>query len=276
MNDYSETCRFLDLPRAGQYLYICSYQPRNPTGPGVVMAPPLGRERLRCYRELANMARHLAALGHPVIRFDYRGEGESTGQFQEMTLSSRVQDIAAVAAELRRASGVEELCLLGLRLGAVLALMAAGQVKAGRLVLVDPICNPGAQINTLLRSNVVLQTHYTGKVSRDSAALKEGLERGEPVVVYGFPVGKPLMDELAALDPDALLDAYQGETDLLYIAPKEAPLKRDLRRWQERLDPGRTRTRCVVLAFNWSSRRRWMPRLDALNEAVAESLEATP
>lgn len=240
------------------------------------MAPPIGRERLRCYRELANLARHLAAGGHPVLRFDYRGEGESTGQFQQTTLTSRAQDIAAAAAELRRVSGVEELCLLGLRLGAVLALMAANEVGAGRLVLVDPLCNPKGQINTLLRSNVVLQTHYTGKVSRDSNALREGLERGEPVFVYGFPVGKPLMDELATVDPVALLDAYKGEAELLYITPKESPPKRDLKRWLEHMDPERTRTRCVVLAFNWTSRRRWMPRLDALNLAVAESLEAKP
>ena len=276
MTAYSETCSFLKLPREGQSLYMCTYLPASPTASGVVIAPPIGRERLRCYRELANLARHLAAQGRPVIRFDYRGEGESTGKFERLNLSSRVQDIGYAAAELRRLCGVEEICLLGLRLGAVLALMAAPRVQARRLVLVDPICNPRGQANALLRANVVLQTHYTGKVSQDSATLRKALSRGETVPVYGFMVGKPLMDELEALDPKALLDGFQGEADFLYIAPKEAPPKRDLKRWLEQLGPERARARCVVLRYSWTSRRQWMPRLEALEQAVAKSLEVSP
>ena len=275
MTAYSETCSFLDLPREGQALYVCSYLPHSPTAPGVVIAPPIGRERLRCYRELANLARYLAAQGHPVMRFDYRGEGESSGKFEGLNLSSRVQDIGYAAAELRRLSGEEEICLLGLRLGAVLALMAADQVGSRRLVLVDPICNPRGQASTLLRANVVLQTHYTGKVSRDSATLRKALSRGETVPVYGFMVGKPLIDELEALDPNVLLRGFQGEADFLYIAPKEAPPRRDLKRWLEQLGPQRARARCVVLRYSWTSRRQWMPRLEALERAVGQSLEVS-
>jgi alpha/beta superfamily hydrolase len=272
MSAHLETCSFLDLPREGQSLYTCSYLPSAPTGPGVVIAPPIGRERLRCYRELANLARHLASLGHPVLRFDYRGEGESSGKFERLNLSSRVQDIGYAVSELRRLAGVDEVCLLGLRLGAVLALMASPKVKARHLILVDPICNPRGQAATLLRANVVLQTHYTGKVSRDSPTLRAALDKGEAVPVYGFMVGKPLLDELESLDPAPLLDAFMGHADLLYIAPKDVKPKRDLGRWLDRLGPERAQARCVKMAFSWTSRRRWTPSLDALNEAVAQCL----
>ncbi len=274
MISFSEECTFLDLQQRDQSLYICRYLPRRPRGPGMVIVPPIGRERLRCYREMASLARDLCRKGHPVLRFDYRGEGESTGSFQEATLCSRAEDVGAAADELRRASGVEEICLTGLRIGSVIALMAAQAQGIERLLLVDPICNPRGYARTLLRSNVVLQTHYFGKVTRDAATLRQALEEKESVSVFGFMLGKPLLEELETLDLEPLLSTFAGRSDLIYMSPRDAPPKRDAKRWLELLaEAGEVQARCAVIAFSWTSRKRWVPRLGPLNEAVARCLE---
>ncbi len=273
MKGYSEACWFLDLPGGDHRLYTCTYIPRDPTAPAVVIVPPMGRERLRCYRELANMARDLAAAGHPVARFDYRGEGESSGSFETSTVADRVQDVAAVARALADASGVDEICLVGLRLGALVAVMAAPDIGARQLVLVDPVCKPAGLARTLLRANVVLQTHYQGKISRDAATLREAMASGEAVSIYGFMLGEPLLKELEALDPAPHLARFRGRADLLYMAPREVKPKRDLAAWLTQLEQGaEAGARCVVMAFSWTSRKRWTPRLAPLNAAVRHCL----
>ena len=62
----------------------------------------------------------------PVLRFDYVGTGDSVdidpnaGQVELWT-----RDIASAVAELRRLTGVSRVCLLGFRLGALLAVLAS-------------------------------------------------------------------------------------------------------------------------------------------------------
>jgi len=66
----------------------------------VVFVPPEGHERLRCCKECVNFARDLARAGYPALRFDYRGEGESSGAFEESDVVSRLLDICAAVDEL--------------------------------------------------------------------------------------------------------------------------------------------------------------------------------
>jgi predicted alpha/beta hydrolase len=74
-------------------------------------ASPIGRERLRVCHGIPSLGRDLAAAGFPVIRFDYRGEGESAGQFRDATVSSRVMHVAA-ANELKRRTGVDRVLVV--------------------------------------------------------------------------------------------------------------------------------------------------------------------
>jgi predicted alpha/beta hydrolase len=69
----------------------------------IVIAPPLFEERKSSYAPLRRLARLLADAGHAVLRFDYRGSGESGGSAQRSgsVAGRRWQDLAEDLATAR-------------------------------------------------------------------------------------------------------------------------------------------------------------------------------
>jgi alpha-beta hydrolase superfamily lysophospholipase len=106
-------------------------------GLGILICNPVGDDLCRAHRPLRHLAERLAALGFPVLRFDYRGTGDSAGHEGEPgRVSAWLEDVGVAADELRARSGAERLCLIGLRLGATLAAAAAaGRADVEALVL---------------------------------------------------------------------------------------------------------------------------------------------
>ncbi|MDF3070948.1 MAG: hypothetical protein K0R38_6549 [Polyangiaceae bacterium] len=89
------------------------------------------------FRRLAAM---LAQDGHHVLRFDYFGTGDSSGDVEDASIGVWRDDIQQAAAELRDLSGARQLSVVGKRLGAALAAQACSAgVSAERLVLWDPV-----------------------------------------------------------------------------------------------------------------------------------------
>jgi alpha-beta hydrolase superfamily lysophospholipase len=108
---------------------------------GVVVCQPFGYEAICAHRGMRAFAEAIAAAGMPALRFDYLGTGDSAeidplaDQLQIWT-----QDVLAAAEELRLRTGVRHVCLLGFRLGALLATLAACQGNTvSALVVVSPI-----------------------------------------------------------------------------------------------------------------------------------------
>ena len=101
----------------------------EPIGPArktaVLICHSWGVEYMRSYRALFLLAQQLAARGFETLRFDYSGTGDSAESTDDATLDRWIEDIRCAARELRDLSGADHVCLLGLRLGALLALRAA-------------------------------------------------------------------------------------------------------------------------------------------------------
>ena len=92
---------------------------------GLVLCPPFGEERKSAARVLTRAARLLCAAGFDVLRFDYRGTGESDGCLETVSLWEWVEDIRRAMRHLSACTGVERVGLIGVRFGAALAGMVS-------------------------------------------------------------------------------------------------------------------------------------------------------
>ena len=95
---------------------------------GVLVVPPFGWEDVCSYRPLRFLAKTLAENGIPVMRFDLPGTGDSSGSALDSGLfEAWLQSVDAAATELRTVTGVKDVTVVGIRLGALLALTAAAR-----------------------------------------------------------------------------------------------------------------------------------------------------
>jgi pimeloyl-ACP methyl ester carboxylesterase len=164
----------------------------------VVVCYPFGPEYLRSHRALRELASQLAATGHHVLRFDYFGCGDSGGETEEGDIDQWLLDIAGGVEELCEASGRPRVCVLGLRLGATLAALAASrEPRIDQLVLWDPILSG---------------RHYLDELERRNRQFMEG--RPRPV---GWAEAQPPDEVLGSPLPSALRKSIEG-IDLLAAA----------------------------------------------------------
>ncbi len=108
---------------------------------GVLMCSAVGYEELGSHRGWRVLAETLALAGMPTLRFDYPGTGDSDGvETDRGQLASWLQSIADAIAWLKTHAGVEEVAVVGLRLGATLAALACEkQPDIHSLVLMAPV-----------------------------------------------------------------------------------------------------------------------------------------
>jgi alpha-beta hydrolase superfamily lysophospholipase len=108
---------------------------------GLIICRPFGYEALCSHRGLRAFAETATALGLPTLSLDYVGTGDSAEiDPRADQISVWTRDVIAAVHELRRRTGVAQVCLLGVRLGALLATLAAEDCAAvTSLILISPI-----------------------------------------------------------------------------------------------------------------------------------------
>lgn len=118
---------------------------------GLVLCNPFGFDAICSHRTLRHLADRAAQLGIPSIRFDYDGTGDSAGsEFDPDRVAAWQASIHAAADFLKTATGVPQLCLLGIRLGALLAANVATQRSdVSGLIGVSPVVRPKSYLREL-------------------------------------------------------------------------------------------------------------------------------
>jgi pimeloyl-ACP methyl ester carboxylesterase len=104
----------------GAHLYSVLHGAPDPLA-RVLLVGPFASERHFSYTTWVRWARFLAARRIEALRFDYRGIGESTGQFEDLSFSDWSQDAEFLAEFLQRRRPQAPLVLHGLEMGALLA-----------------------------------------------------------------------------------------------------------------------------------------------------------
>lgn len=106
--------------------FVVEHRPDGaPTGPGVVILPPLGYEDTCAYRPLRILADRLAARGAVVMRIDWPSLGDSALDDGAPDLVDRWVATAREAAASLRRRGAPRVVGIGLRAGGLLALAAS-------------------------------------------------------------------------------------------------------------------------------------------------------
>lgn len=159
-------------------------------GTGVVLCYPFGQEYMRAHRAYRQMALLLSKAGFHVLRFDYYGTGDSSGDAMDASLTQWVEDARAAADELKETAEVKRVAFVGLRLGAaVAALAAAGRDDVDQVALWDPAVTGAAYLAEITE-------HRTDSVGNSRNSVREDGVIG----VLGFPITDTLRTELATMD----------------------------------------------------------------------------
>ncbi len=98
----------------------------------VLLCSPWGWDDVSSYRARRSWAERLAASGHPALRFDFPGSGDSGGSPDDPgRVEGAAAAVAAAAAWLRAETGCSRIAAIGLGLG---GLLAAQGVAAGAAI----------------------------------------------------------------------------------------------------------------------------------------------
>lgn len=177
----------------------------------IVMCHAFAEEKLWSHRVYVTFAREAAQAGFNVARFDMRGEGDSALDFEQSSIESRVTDTLRVIAAAQGRWAVNDVVLLGHRLGGSIAALtqthAGGSVRA--VAVWDPILDGEDYFGQLLRSNMATQMATQGKVTRMRDALVKAILDGETIVVDGYGLTARMYRGIAALKWAQLPDLLQ-------------------------------------------------------------------
>lgn len=95
--------------------------------PAVVFCPGFGGTKVGKHRLLVRLAQELAKQEIAVLRFDYRGAGDSEGEFDEMTVETQLSDTLLGLDYVANQANIDpdRIGLLGRSLGGAIAVLAA-------------------------------------------------------------------------------------------------------------------------------------------------------
>ena len=219
---------------------------------GLLLCNPFGFETLHAHRSLAVLASAAAEAGIPAMRFDYLGCGNSSGdEYEPELLGQWVQSVHLAVDELKRRTGVARVCLLGLRLGALLAtqaamtrsdiagLVAIAPVLQGRQFVremralaatasLEPVAGPNGE--ALVEAGGFFLTAETAQAlsSVDVRALqKPPAARVLIVPRDDMPASSSWADALAALGAEVCSEAWSGYAAMM-ADPQKTQVPHDM------------------------------------------------
>jgi hypothetical protein len=219
------------FPVSGAHLYTVLHEVKNPVA-RVLLVGPFASERHNCFLPWVRWARYLAAGNIEVLRYDYRGIGESTGVFEQMTFEDWSHDVRLLSAWFESRSPHVPLVLHGLGLGAILAGRMLDEGIGEGLLLWSPPANANQALRTTLMRWVGLEQIFKFGDDRKSASdyIRE-LESGSSLEVDGYLWSPNLWrDSFNFTLPEALSSeeaaalAYERPVRIVKLTRDAAPL----------------------------------------------------
>jgi len=202
---------------------------------GLVICKPFGFEAMSAHIAMRLHAESAAEIGIPTLRFDYRGTGDSEDlEPNANQIDAWVEDIVAAVEELQQRTGVTRVCLLGIRLGALLAALAAARrpQHVHALIALAPVIS-GRRYLRELRTFELAAAQTQAAIAASSAPVKSfEAELAGPghLEVSGFFLNAKSIDSLQ--QTDLLTLPAPAVEEALVIDPSDLP---GAVRWRESL-----------------------------------------
>ena len=153
----------------------------------VVICPGVGRDSSTGYRPARFLADQLARAGYTAIRFSYPGTGDSRDPAEENCWPAWVESVQSAVDTALTIAGVRRVVLVGVRLGAALAVLAASlREQVVGLVLLEPVVRG---------SSFVTQLRMEEKISAGPAAVDH-----DGVRIHGLQLTTQALAGIASLD----------------------------------------------------------------------------
>lgn len=190
-----------------------------------VICPPLFSEYMRVHALLRKLAISLAEHQQDVLRFDYRGTGDSFEDLSEVTVADWVDDIASAVREGRDLSGSDAVQVVGVRAGALLACKALGESRhIQRFVLWDPVPS-GTYCLQSLRS---IQARMLEAIPLTRADLRQAANE-----YGGHRLSDLMITELRSLDASAYSSVPKSKLHTIWTSsPTNFPVQ-GAAHWEE-------------------------------------------
>ena len=196
----------------------------------VLLCYPWGFEYANAHRSMVRLANLLSQAGYHALRFDYYGTGDSAGEDRDADLEGAREDIATAISELRQLSGIDTVSIIGLRLGATLAVLATREMPSivDRLVLWDPVIDGVRYLEELYNLDDSLNIPGV-----ESAAVFP-VEAGGGREVMGLPLTARVASEISGVKLTTTLSCLLNET--LVIVTSSSSGQKGLKAYMEGAD----------------------------------------
>jgi dienelactone hydrolase len=186
---------------------------------GVVICPLFGWDDLCTHRSRRSWAQELADAGHPAIRIDLPGTGDSTGSpYGPNQLAAWTSAVSAAASWLRDDAGCSRVCALGIGFGGVLAWLATAEGA--------PIDDLALWAVPTAGRRLVREIHAGAMLSID-ARVRLRTSPDAPVVEAAGPEDGGMLDEAGQVTTKETADSLR-RIDLLNTPLPQAERRRVL------------------------------------------------
>lgn len=195
-----------DLHRLSGVLHIPQCD-KDEKKPALVICHGFIGSKVGQHRIFVKTARQLCQAGVVVLRFDFSGCGESSGEYRDVTITEQIREAGKAIDVLVQHPNVDsgKITLIGHSLGgAIAASVASSDKRIYQLILLSPVANPFDDI-----VQIVGQERY-------QKCLQESVMNFE-----GFEIGRDLFLSLSKVHPLETIHQFQGNVLLIHGSEDE-------------------------------------------------------